>query len=174
MRVLCSVLALAASVALVSNLSAADQPRRGPGGPGAGGRGQGQFNMIDMIVRGLELSDAQKAKLEELKKEQGPKLREAYEKMSSFLTDEQKKAREEAMKAARDAGKSREESREAIEKALKLTDEQKKKQEESRKSMEEMNKNLREKIMAILTPEQQETVKKRMAEGRGRKPGAGR
>ena len=56
--------------------------------------------MIDMMVRGLELSDAQKAKLEELTKEQGPKLREAFEKMSSFLTDEQKKAREEQQGAA--------------------------------------------------------------------------
>ena len=38
--------------------------------------------------------------------------------------------------------------------------------------MEEMNKSLREKINAILTPEQQETVKKRMAERGTRKPGA--
>lgn len=169
MKVLCSALALAASVVLVSNLSAADQPqRRGPGG-----RGQGQFNMIDMMVRGLELSDAQKAKVEELKKVEEPKLKEAREKASSILTDDQKKARDEAMKAARDAGKSREESREAIEKAVKLTDEQKKKQEESRKSMEELIKNVREKLMAILSPEQQETLKKRMAERQGRKPGAG-
>jgi Spy/CpxP family protein refolding chaperone len=126
--------------------------------------------MVDMMVRGLELSDAQKAKLEEIKKEQGPKMREAYEKMSSILTEDQKKAREEAMKAAREAGKSREESREAIDKAVKLTDEQKKKQDEMRKSMEESQKSLREKVLAVLTPAQQETVKKRMAEMQERRP----
>ena len=171
MKVLCSVLALAASVALVSNLSAADQPRRGPGGPG--GRGPGQFNIVDMLVRGLELSDAQKTKVEELKKELEPKLKAAREASDKILTDDQKKAREEAVKAARDAGKSREEFREAIDKAVKLTDEQKKKQEEARKSMEELTKSVREKLNLILTPEQQETLKKRQAERQGRKPGAG-
>jgi len=160
MKFVCTVVALAVSLGMVSNLMAADGPRRGPGG--------GQFNLIDMIVRGLELTDAQKAKIEDLKKTEGPKLREAMEKARDILSEDQRTAQREAMSAAREAGKTPEEAREAGLKAAKPTDEQKKKLDE----VQAVQKAVREKVEAVLTPEQKEQAKKRAAEFRGRKPRA--
>ena len=60
-------------------------------------------------------------KLADLRKEFEPKFKEAREKMESILTAEQKKARDEAFKAALAAGKKGKEFREAVESAMKLT-----------------------------------------------------
>ena len=75
-------------------------------------------------------------------------------------TAEQKKARDEAVKAAKDAGKKGRELFEAGNAALKLTDEQKAKTAECFKAMEISNKEIRDKITKLLTPEQQEVLKK--------------
>jgi Spy/CpxP family protein refolding chaperone len=118
------------------------------------------------LLEGLEFTAEQKDKLEELKKEVGPKLKEVRQKMESILTDEQKAARAEAAKAAKQAGKEGKEFREAVEAAVQLTDEQKAKTAEARKAMGEVQKEIREKFMSILTPEQQEAVKEKMKKAR--------
>jgi len=69
----------------------------------------------------LDLTDAEVAKIADIRKEYHPKIVKAMESLKGILSDDQKKAREEALKD----GKKR---KEVIE-ALKLTDEQKEKME---------------------------------------------
>jgi len=115
---------------------------------------------IEKATEGLTLTDDQKAKLEEIKKECGPKAAEAVKKAESVLTEEQKKARAEAMKAARQAGKSKEETTKAVEEAVKLSDDQKKQIADAKAEMQAVNKGVREKIMGVLTPEQKAEIRK--------------
>ena len=160
MKSLRSVLVGLVCVAITSSVLAADAApggRRGPGGPGGAGR-MDPTARIDYMVRSLELTDAQKAKIEEIKKEFGPKLKAAQEKQDSILTEEQKKARTEAVQKAREANQGFQNLRETIEKAMKLTDEQKKKLEEARKGAEELNTALREKVTSVLTDEQKKKL----------------
>jgi Spy/CpxP family protein refolding chaperone len=166
------VLALVACVAMVGTLAAAEGRKPGGRGPG-GGRGFGDPTArIDFMVRDLDLTDAQKATIEDIKKEFGPKLKAAQEKQDSILTEEQKKARAEAFQKARESGEGFRNMREAIEKALNLTDAQKKDMDAARKASEELNKALMEKITSMLTPEQKEKLEKARRE-RGQRGGRG-
>ena len=122
---------------------------------------------VDRMLSGLTLTDEQKAKLDEIKKEFGPKLMEVMKKMD-VLTPEQKKARAEAAKAAKAAGKKGKEAREAVEAAVKLTDDQKAKMAEVKKEMGPLQKELTQKVLAVLTPEQKQQLKK--ARGGKKKP----
>jgi Spy/CpxP family protein refolding chaperone len=115
--------------------------------------GHGPWGML----KGLNLTDEQKAKVKELRKEYQPKFKEAA---GSVLTTDQKKARDDAIKAAKDAGKKGPEVFKAARAAVKLTDEQKAKMKEVIKPL---RKEFREKVKAILTPEQQEQLKAKIA-----------
>ncbi len=122
-------------------------------------------------LKDIDLSEEQEAKLKEIIKEAGPKLVEVRKKMADVLTDAQKTARQEAIKAAREAGKKGKEMREAMEAAVELTDEQKEAMKEIRKEMQEAMKTVQEQVMALLTPEQREAVKEKMRKPAGkRKP----
>ena len=114
---------------------------------------------MERMLEGLTLTAEQKAKLEPIGKEFGPKLTEAIAKQDALLTPEQKKARAEAGKAAREAGKKGKEMMEAIDAALKLPDDQKAKFNDARKAVGELDKALRAKVIEVLTPEQQQKFK---------------
>ena len=111
------------------------------------------------FLKGLNLSDEQKTKLAALKTEYQPKLNDCNL-FESILTPEQKKARSEAAKAAKAAGKSPKEIQAAVSAAVTLTADQKAKLAEARTQRAAVYKEFREKIMAVLTPEQQEQLKK--------------
>jgi Spy/CpxP family protein refolding chaperone len=169
MRVVTAMLALAVSLAIVGNLWAAEEkkaPERGRPGPGGF---MGGPMLLDQIgkMKGMNLTDEQKTKLEALKKEYDPKLKEAHDKMDSILTPEQKKARDEAMKArdeAIKAGKSARDAREGF-RGLKLTDEQREKMGEAMKAAQPLQREVREKVMEILTKEQKELLKQQRPQG---------
>ena len=154
MRVVRVVLALAVSWVFVGKLLAADQSSPPPQPEHQGHEKNfvmmGPWNML----KELNLTDEQKAKVQELRKEYVPKFKEATD---SVLTTDQKKARDDAIKAAKDAGKKGE----LFTVKLKLTDEQKAK---IREAITPLEKELREKTQAILTPEQREQLKAKMAE----------
>ncbi|MEN6559023.1 MAG: hypothetical protein ABFC54_12685 [Thermoguttaceae bacterium] len=151
MRLGSMLLALLVSLTVVGNLSAGEKKQRLERQHAA----HRVADPVDAILRGVTLTDEQKAKINELKAEYGPKLLEAQQKMNGVLTAEQKKARNEAAKAARAAGKTPQETRKDIEAAVNLTDEQK----ETRKEFDSLRKEVQKKAMAILTPEQQEQLK---------------
>ena len=96
MRVVSAMLALAVSLVLVGNLLAADE-KKAPAEQEPRNRA---INGLEFL-RGLNLSDDQKAKVEEIKKEYAPKFKALEEKRAGILTADQKKAREEAAKAAK-------------------------------------------------------------------------
>jgi Spy/CpxP family protein refolding chaperone len=67
----------------------------------------------------LDLTDAEIAKIEDIRKAFRPKIEKAMQDLASILSDEQKKAREDALKSGK--------KRKQVLEALKLTDEQKEK-----------------------------------------------
>jgi Spy/CpxP family protein refolding chaperone len=146
MKFVASLLALAVAFTVVGKLSADDAPAKpkhhGMAGP---------FEML----KGLDLTADQKAKVKEVGKEFHSKMKAAAD---SILTDEQKKARDEAIKSAKDAGKKGREIQKAAREAVKLTDEQKAKMKDA---MKPVAKEIRDKLMAILTPEQKEQLKQK-------------
>lgn len=164
MRVVSAMLALAVSLALVGSLLAADEktPRES--------RNRQQVVQGLEFLRGLNLSDDQKAKVEEIKKEYAPKFKALEEKREGVITADQKKARDEAAKAAKDAGKGRRDVMEAGRAAMKLTDDQKTKLADIRKEAAALAKEVREKAMSILTDDQKQQVKDRGGR-RGRRSG---
>jgi hypothetical protein len=145
MRFVTGVLALALSLVVAGNLLAAgDKPAK-----------RTMPSAFD-LPKQVTLTADQQAKLDELKKEYGPKLKDAYKAFDSSLSAEQKKARTDAMKAAREAGKRGPEAMKDAQEAMKLTDDQKTKQT----AMRSVSKEARDKVMALLTPEQKEQLKK--------------
>jgi Spy/CpxP family protein refolding chaperone len=167
MRVLSAVLALAVSLVLAGGVLADDKVRKkankeGPAiedsaRPGRPGMDRGE--LFARMLKGIDLSDEQKGKIEELKKEYAPKFKDAWQTTDAVLTDEQKQARTEAMKAARAAGKKGPEVREDIQAAMKLTGEQKAKLQAAREAGQALRKEAMDKVKAILTPEQLEKLK---------------
>lgn len=155
MRIARTMLALAVSLVIVGNLSAAEE-KRGPEGK------HPRQAMMEhwAMLRGVNLTDDQKAKVDSVKQEYGPKFKEARGKIDAILTEEQRKARDEAVKTAKAAGKRGDEVWKDAKAAVTLTDEQKAKMAEARKGVEALHQEAREKIMAILTTEQKEQLKK--------------
>ncbi len=122
------------------------------------------------FFKNLNLTPEQETKLADLRKEFDPKFKAAREKMESVLTDEQKKARGEAMKTARDAGKKGKDVWDAAEAAMKLSDEQKTKLSDARKEMGDLYKEFDKKFRAFLTPEQQDKLRPPRGGKEGAKP----
>jgi Spy/CpxP family protein refolding chaperone len=148
---------LAVSLLLAANLSAAEKGKPGAGrGPMMGMPG------MDMLGR-LNLTDDQKAKLKE---EYGPKMMEIMKKSQGVLTEEQRQARQEAVKKAMADGKKGQEVMKAAQDAVKLTDEQKKKMAETQKEIQDIMKEATDKI---LTPEQKDQLQKLQEERKGKK-----
>jgi len=173
MRLARIVLVLTFVMLIVSPLWAADKKdkkaeKKAPPCPAA--------QKIAAITKGLTLTAEQKTKLDAVAKEFGPKLVEANKKLD-VLTPEQKKARDEAIKEAKTAGKKGKELHQAVEAAVKLTDAQKAEQTDARKERSSLEKQLFDEVMGVLTPEQQKQVKaaqssKKKKESKAEKPAA--
>jgi hypothetical protein len=137
-------------VAVVSIAYAAEEKK--PARKGGGGKTAG-------VLKKLEGAGLPADVLEKVKKvveEHAPKVAEAQAKLNSILTDEQKKARDEAQKAAKAAGKDRKAAQADVEAALKLTDEQKKGLEEAQRAAQTAQTDFNKAISALLTDEQKE------------------
>jgi Spy/CpxP family protein refolding chaperone len=111
------------------------------------------------VPKGIELTDEQKTKVDALNKEFGPKLAACRKEAAGVITADQKKARSEAMKAAKAAGKKGKELRAAAEAASKVTEDQKQKLTECKKAMGALQKEIRGQLAGILTDEQKAKLK---------------
>jgi len=111
-------------------------------------------------LRELELSDAERAQFEEIREEYRPKLEKLMKELAGVLTDEQKKTREEGLKA----GKPRREIRQS----LNLSAEQKEKVESIGKELVSVVRDELEKMKPILTTTQQEKLEDLKTERRDR------
>ena len=101
-------------------------------------------------LRDLDLTDAERAQFAEIRKEYRPKIEKALEGLSGLLTDDQKKAREEGLRA----GKKRRE----ILASLNLTGEQKEKVEAVGKEVRALVREEMEKIRDVLSEGQKEKL----------------
>ena len=111
------------------------------------------------VPKGIELTDEQKSKVDALNKEFGPKLVACRKEAASVISVDQKKARSEAMKAAKAAGKKGKEIKAAAEVAFKVTEDQKQKLTECKKAMGALQKEIRSQLAGILTDEQKAKLK---------------
>jgi Spy/CpxP family protein refolding chaperone len=101
-------------------------------------------------LRELDLTDGEAAKIGDIRKEYRPKIEQALQQLQGLLSDEQKKAREEALKA----GKNR---REVLQ-ALNLSDEQRQKVQAVGKDVATLVREEMEKIRDVLSAEQKEQL----------------
>jgi Spy/CpxP family protein refolding chaperone len=120
------------------------------------------------IPGGLAISEDQKTSLNALNGELGTKLADLTEKQALLLTDERRAAREAAYKEARESGKDRQATADAVESALNMTAAEKAQLAEVEQSLRELNQQIRERMMALLTPEQKTELEKRFGDGRRR------
>ncbi len=117
------------------------------------------INAAFAIPKKITLDAKQQAKLEELKKEYTPKLKELYEKLEKILTPEKVKAADAARKVAAAEGKKKKEQKEVYEQALKLTDEEKAQRKEILSALEKLRGEILTKKLDMLTEEQKEALK---------------
>lgn len=111
------------------------------------------------IPKEITLTAEQQKQLDELIATYSPKLAAFQKQRDEVLSEEQRKAAAEARKAGQTAGKTGKELQQAVEEAMKLTPEQKEKLEVIRKESAPLGKEIRSKVMELLTPEQRETLK---------------
>ncbi len=149
MKTACTAWALVGALLIANPAGAADAKKK----DSSKDSGVPYFKQIDRTLKPVTLTEEQKSKLEALKKEYEPKLKEAYAKENA-LSPEQKKAGEEARKAAQAAGKKGQDLKDAVAAAQKETDDQKKQRKDGNKLRLAVEKELRGKIMDLLTPEQ--------------------
>ena len=98
------------------------------------------------------------AKIKAAAAEHGPKVREAQAKVDSILTDDQKRARGEATKAAKAAGKKGKEAKADVEAAIKLTPDQQKQMTEAEAKRDEAMAAFRKAAGDSLTDEQKSKI----------------
>ncbi len=116
------------------------------------------------LPKEITLTDEQKTKVAELEKEYAPKMKELREQLDKVMTDEQKKARLDVMKEAREKGKEGRKGKElqqAIKDAMKLSEEQQKSYDETDKKITALRQEILEKVKPLLTDEQKEKLPKR-------------
>lgn len=119
--------------------------------------------------KGITFNAEQKEKVAALKKDLGEKIVGFQKKRRSILTDEQRKARGAAFKAAREAKKKGEELRNAVDAAAKLTDEQKEQMNAVQKEQRELLAKIRAAINELLTDEQRQSLKKGKSKAKKKK-----
>jgi Spy/CpxP family protein refolding chaperone len=107
----------------------------------------------------LHLTDAERSQIAEIRKEFRPRIAKAMESLKGTLTDEQRKAREDALKA----GKSHREVRAA----LNLTDDQKRRVETVCQEVRTLVREEMEKVRDVLSEEQRQKLGELREERRG-------
>jgi hypothetical protein len=120
------------------------------------------------VLRGVDFTADQQAKVDEIRNKYVPKLVEIQKKQMGIFTEEQMQARREAFRAAREAGKEGREAREAAEAAFKLTDDQKKQLAAVQQERAELTARIQSELRALLTGEQRRQLR---PQGRSRQPG---
>jgi hypothetical protein len=124
--------------------------KRKGGNPAAG--------LLKKVDELADLTAEQKEKIAAIKKEHEPKVAEAAKKLNDSLTPEQRRARQEAQKAAKDAGKKGKEAQAEALAAMKLTDEQKKAYDAADKQLNDATTALRNALAGVLSDEQKATA----------------
>lgn len=110
---------------------------------------------------GIEFSEDQQAKVEEIRKEFVPKLAANQGKWDGVLTREQQQARRDAFQKARNAGKRGRELQESVNAAIKFTNEQKKQRTAIQEERNKLLGQIRTQLTALLTDGQRAGIRQR-------------
>lgn len=102
-------------------------------------------------LKEVDLTDAEMAKIGEIRKEYGPKIEKVMKELEGLLTDEQKKAGDEARKSGKKRGE--------VLAALQLTGEQKEKLGTIAKNVTALVREEAEKVHEVITEEQKQELK---------------
>lgn len=108
----------------------------------------------------LEPTADQQAALDKLVAEYGPELEKSERQKEAVFTPEQKAARDAARRAAHAKGLRGPDANAEVEAAVKLTAEQQAALAKAKAASEKLEKEIREKVMTLLTAEQKELAKK--------------
>jgi hypothetical protein len=156
---------------LITSASVAQEKKGKPGRMQLGPAAQAmlRMQMLHEALESVELTEEQKAAHKKLHEEIGPKMKEILDGMKEILTEEQIAAVEEAGKKAKEEGVTGRKMFVMIQSALKLTDEQKEKMTKPGEELLALQKQATKKVMAILTAEQKEKIKAKMAPQRKKK-----
>lgn len=144
------VLSLAVGLLAGLTVSAEAQDQKGKKNRGQNQAGAQAFQLPKEIT----LTSEQQAKLDELKKEYGPKLAELQKKADDLLSPEQKQARRDAFAKARSEKLKGKQQREAVVAAMKLPPDVQTKYDAAQKELQEKVTEVRGKIAEFLTDEQ--------------------
>lgn len=136
------------------------------GGKKKGNPAAGLLKKVDNLT---DLTAEQKEKIAAIKKEHEPKLQEAQAKVDASLTAEQRRARGEAQKAARQAGKKGKEAQAEALAAMKLTDEQKKAYDAAQKNLDEAQASFRKSLSEVLSDDQKAAIGLKGPKGKKKK-----
>jgi acetyl esterase/lipase len=148
------VISLSVVLTLVITSTGLSQDRRRPQQPQ-----QNSFQQV-FTLRGVEFTEDQQAQVEELRKKYTPQIAEIVRKHNSILSDEQRRARQEAFRAARQAGKPPRELKETVDAAVKMTDEQKETLAKLQKERADLFAKIQKELKALLTGEQQRQLRR--------------
>lgn len=108
----------------------------------------------------IEFSQQQQAEVEKIREQFSPQLAENQRKWNSIITDEQQRARREAFREARQAGKKGRKLREAVEAAVELTAQQKKQQVATQRERATLLRQIRSELIALLSDGQRAKVRR--------------
>jgi len=160
-------LAVAALVTMPASAQQQKQKKRGGMQLSAPARALARIDKLHKSMEGMELSDDQKAAINKIHEELGPKMKKTLDALKEVLTEEQQEAVEQAAKKAKEAGKEGWQFFRAVDAAFKPTDEQKPKIEKLGKQLNQLQLGVTKKIMAVLNDDQKDVLKKKMAARRG-------
>jgi acetyl esterase len=121
-------------------------------------------------LRGVEFSKDQQTKVEEMRKKYVPVLVELQEKLNGVYTNEQRRARQQAYRAAKDVGKNAQELRKAADSAAKFTDDQKKQIAAIQKERSDLQAKIQKEIRSLLTDKQQAQLRRQGNRNAQRRP----
>lgn len=110
---------------------------------------------------GIEFSEDQQGKIEELRKEFVPKLTKNQDAWNGVITDEQQQARREAFQSAREVGKEGQELRDAVDAAIKFTAEQREQRAAIQQERDKLLSDIWTQLTALLTDEQRARLPQR-------------
>jgi acetyl esterase/lipase len=150
-------IALAVALTLIASTVLSQEPKERETTQ-AKQRQQGAFDQI-FTLRGVEFTPDQQIRTKELQEKYTPQLVEIQRKHGSILTDDQRQAQREALRAAREAGKQGSELKEAVDAAVKLSDQQKETLERFQKERGDLFAKIQEELRALLTGEQRKQLR---------------
>jgi hypothetical protein len=121
-------------------------------------------------LRGVEFSNDQQSKVEDIHKKYVPMLVELQRRLNGVYTNEQRQARQAAFRAAREAGKNAQQARKAADTAAKLTDDQKKQRGVIQKERLDLQAKIQKEIRSLLTDKQQAQLRRQGNRNAQRRP----